>query len=173
MQRQRLEEVLEAEIILHVRDMAHEDAEAQGADVDAILGELGLDAGKLGRVVEVWNKMDLLSKDERVKLANRGARRDADKRPILLSAETGEGVDQLLQTIEDRISAGRPEYDVRIGPEDGVGRHWLHEHSDVLKSRTDAKGRTTYRVRIDPTQSDALLDRYADVKRAAVRKAAE
>ncbi len=171
--RATLEEVLEAEIILHVRDMAHEDAEAQGADVETILGELGIDTEKAGRVIEVWNKTDLLGAEARMQLANRAARRSDGERPILVSAETGEGVDGLLDAIEARITAGRPEYDVRIGAEDGAGRHWLHEHSDVLGSKTDARGRTTYRVRIDPAHSEALLGRYPDIKRASLGKAAE
>ncbi|HXQ84895.1 MAG TPA: GTPase HflX, partial [Xanthobacteraceae bacterium] len=109
--RATLEEVIEADVILHVRDVSHEDAEAQLHDVEKILNELGIDprneaAGK-PLLIEVWNKIDRLDAEQRARLANIAERRDATGRPVLVSAITGEGIDALAAAIEARLAAGR------------------------------------------------------------------
>src|SRR3954465_15167749 len=93
-----LEEVLEADIILHVRDISHEDAEAQQSDVDNVLRQLGIDIDAGARILEVWNKIDRCSEEERENLANIAARRPADAPVFMVSAVTGEGIDALLAT---------------------------------------------------------------------------
>ena len=84
-----LEEVLEADIILHVRDIAHEDSEAQRADVDAVLAELGIDVQKPGRLLEVWNKIDAVDSERGLALLNAARRQPPNNRPVLISALTG------------------------------------------------------------------------------------
>src|SRR5207237_716336 len=107
--RATLEEVLEADIILHVRDISHEDAEAQEADVEAVLRQLGIDpaADSGQRIIEVWNKIDRFTPEERENLQNVAARRPAEHPCFLVSAETGEGLEALLAAIEERLAATR------------------------------------------------------------------
>lgn len=96
--RATLEEVVEADVILHVRDIACEQSAAQKHDVEAVLDELGIDTGcGAGRVIEVWNKSDLLNAEERAALANHARRQDVE--PVLISAATGEGIPALLERL--------------------------------------------------------------------------
>jgi len=96
--RATLEEVVEADVILHVRDIAAEQTEAQKRDVDSVLEELGVDPSPgAGRVIEVWNKADLLSPEDRATLANQARRREAA--PVLISATAGQGISDLLERL--------------------------------------------------------------------------
>jgi len=103
--RATLEEVLEADVILHVRDISHEDAEAQQRDVDAVLRQLGINPEAGDRIIEVWNKIDRFTSDERANLQNIAARRPADHSCFLVSAETGEGIDALLVAFLEILNA--------------------------------------------------------------------
>src|SRR5262249_34955329 len=105
--RATLEEVTEADIVLHVRDSAHEDTVAPAEVVAGILRELGVDPDDHRRVLEVWNKIDLIDADERQRLQNKASRKPEESRPVLLSALTGEGIAGLLSAIEERLAAGR------------------------------------------------------------------
>src|SRR4029077_19320311 len=89
--RATLEEVIEADIILHVRDVSHGDAEAQLHDVEDVLRELGIEPDD-ARFIEVWNKIDRLDTDARAGLANIADRRPAEQRLVLTSAVSGEGI---------------------------------------------------------------------------------
>src|SRR5262249_22634777 len=89
-----LEEVIEADIILHVRDVSHGDTAAQSADVSAVLRDLGIEPDD-PRLIEVWNKIDRLDLQERERLDNLGRRSGNGRRPVLASALTGEGLDGL------------------------------------------------------------------------------
>ena len=159
--RATLEEVLEADVILHVRDISHEDAEAQQRDVDAVLRQLGIDPAS-GRILEVWNKIDRFSAEEREKLANIAARRSAEHPCLLVSAETGEGIEALLVAIEDRLAAARITLDLSIDAADGAGISWLHRNSEVLE-KTLHDGRFDMTVRVDETKRDIVVSRYAAV----------
>ena len=99
--RATLEEVIEAELILHVRDISHEDTDAQAQDVHDILQQLGVDTASTENVVEVWNKIDLLEEGPKQALKERTIE---NVQPMMVSAETGEGLDKLIAQIEDRIS---------------------------------------------------------------------
>ncbi len=83
-----------------------------------------------GRLIEVWNKIDQLDADERARLGN-VAERDA-RRPVLVSALTGEGLERLTADIENRLSASRLVLDIALDPADGAGVSWLHRHTEVL-----------------------------------------
>ncbi len=164
--RATLEEVLEADVILHVRDIAHDDAEAQGADVEKILSELGVDAHDHNRLIEVWNKIDLLSFDERERVKNKAALRPEDERPYAVSAVTGEGLDDLLLAIETRLARGRVVLDVPLASSDGEGQAWLHAHTEVLSRDTDEEGGAHFHIRVAPEQCDRVLRRFPGAEAA-------
>jgi GTPase len=156
-----LEEVLEADVILHVRDISHEDAEAQERDVDAVLRQLGIDPDANGgqRLIEVWNKIDRFSAEERDNLRNMAARRSAEHRCFLVSAATGEGIDQLLAVIEDRLAAACTTLDLSIDATDGAGISWLHRNAEVLNKKL-RDGRFDMTVRVDETRRDIVVARF-------------
>jgi GTP-binding protein HflX len=166
--RATLEEVLEAEIILHVRDISHEDAEAQERDVDAVLRQLGIDpdAGSGQRIIEVWNKIDRFDREERENLRNIAARRPPERPCFLVSAETGEGLDELLSAIEDRLATKRTTLDLSIDASDGAGISWLHRNSEVLNKELH-DGRFAMTVRVDETKRDIVVNRFAAVPHVA------
>jgi GTPase len=160
--RATLEEVLEADVILHVRDISHEDAEAQQRDVDAVLRQLGIDPDS-GRILEVWNKIDRYSAEEREKLKNIAARRTPEHPCLLVSAETGEGVEALLAAIEDRLAAARITLDLSIDAADGAGISWLHRNSEVLDKQLH-DGRFAMTVRVDESKRDIVVSRFDAVQ---------
>lgn len=125
--RATLEEVTAADLIVHVRDIAHPDSEAQKADVEQVLAEIG--AREDTPVIEAWNKVDLLDPDTRAELTGEAARRDD---VAMLSAQTGEGVDALRQTVSDLLTAQNRVRTVRLSQADGAGIAWLHRHGEVL-----------------------------------------
>ena len=142
--RATLEEVAEADIILHVRDVAHPDTAAQRADVvqvlEGMVRDSALDEAWPTRTIEVLNKADLLGGPANI------APRD---NTIPVSALTGDGLDALQRVIDTRISAAMETAEYRIPPEDGASLAWLYEHGDVLE-RTDADDAITIRVRLLP-----------------------
>jgi GTPase len=159
--RATLEEVLEADIILHVRDISHEDAEAQERDVEGVLRQLGIDPDADGgqRIIEVWNKIDRFPPDERENLQNIAARRPAERPCFLVSAETGEGVETLLAAIEDRLAATRTTLNLSIDASDGAGISWLHRNAEVLNKELH-DGRFDMTVRVDETKRDIVVSRF-------------
>ncbi|CCE08118.1 putative GTP-binding protein (hflX) [Bradyrhizobium sp. STM 3843] len=164
--RATLEEVLEADVILHVRDISHEDAEAQQQDVEMVLSQLGIDPEASDNIIEVWNKVDCLDDAHRENLENIAARRPPERPCLLVSAATGEGVDTLLQAIEDRLAAARTTLDLSIDAADGAGISWLHRNAEVLNKELH-DGRYEMTVRVDPSKRDIVVDRYHAVPRVA------
>jgi len=160
--RATLEEVLEADVILHVRDISHEDAEAQEKDVDAVLRQLGIDPSENGRIIEVWNKIDRFAPNEKENLRNIAARRPPDHPCFLVSAVTGEGIGELLAAIETRLAATRTTLDLSIDASDGAGISWLHRNAEVLNKQLH-DGRFDMTVRVDETKRDIVVNRYAAV----------
>ncbi|UTD29197.1 GTPase HflX [Bradyrhizobium sp. WD16] len=156
--RATLEEVVEADVILHVRDISHEDAEAQQRDVDDILQQLGIDPNAGERIIEVWNKIDRFDAEERESLAKIAARRPG-RTCLLVSAETGEGVDALLTAIEDRLAAARTTLELTVDAADGAGVSWLHRNAEILE-KTLEDGRYHMTVRLDDTRRDAAIKRF-------------
>jgi GTP-binding protein HflX len=164
--RATLEEVIEADVILHVRDVAHDDAEAQLEDVEKILRQLGIDPtnnpNDKQTLIEVWNKIDRLDADERVRLQNIAERRPPEQTPALVSAMTGEGLDALSAAIEDRLGAGRVLIELQIDPADGAGVSWLHRHTEVLhKAMDENSGCLAMTVRAAPDRADAVRAKFA------------
>ncbi|HLH50168.1 MAG TPA: GTPase HflX [Roseiarcus sp.] len=162
--RATLEEVLAADVILHVRDISHADSEAQSADVAAILAELGV-SPSAGRVIEVWNKLDKLDGDRREAL--RSARNgEAKGEAIAVSALTGEGLDALLAAIEDRLAAGRALVDLDIDSADGQGLHWLYENTEVMARRQAEDGKIHLRLRVAPDKMGRVARRFPNIAQA-------
>jgi GTP-binding protein HflX len=158
--RATLEEVIEADVIVHVRDSAHEDTEAQARDVAGILAELGIDANDTRRIVEVWNKIDLLDANGRERVENIAARRPEETQPVLISAMTGEGTEALLRSVEERVTAGRPTLELDLDPADGAGLGWLHRQTEVLSRTLNDRGRMSVTVRVDPTRVSEVRRRF-------------
>jgi GTP-binding protein HflX len=158
--RATLEEVIAADVILHVRDVAHEDTEAQSRDVDEVLGALGIDPNDERRLIEVWNKVDRLDAESRERLKNLAERRPAERRPVLVSALTGEGSEVLLEAIEQRLAASRVVLDLALDPADGAGVSWLHRHTEVMDKSMDEDGRLAMTVRVDPGKVGAVKARF-------------
>jgi GTPase len=136
--RATLEEVRAADLILHVRDIAHEESEAQRLDVLRVLDELGQgDRAAEGRIVELWNKADLLPEEARAARAAEALRRDD---VVLASALTGEGLDALLARIDRGIVHRGHLVEVRLAAEDGGTLAWLYREGDVLERRESGDG---------------------------------
>lgn len=153
--RATLEEVLTADLIIHVRDVAHDDTEAQREDVLAVLADLDLgNHVEDGRLIEFWNKNDLLPADETERLrAGLGRQDDV----VLGSAVTGEGLDDLLFLIDQRLAAASDIVEMEIESSDGAGLAWLYRHGRVL-DRVERNGKTHIRASFDPSER-ALLER--------------
>ncbi len=163
--RATLEEVIEADLIVHVRDVSHLDTEAQSKDVADVLRELGIEPAD-GRLIEVWNKIDRVDAAERERLANAGERQPAARRPVLVSAVTGEGVEHLVERIESRLAQTRVVMELDLDPIDGAGASWLYRNVEVLeKTMTDA-GRLAMTVRVDPAQVALVRSKFEMAGRA-------
>jgi GTP-binding protein HflX len=158
--RATLEEVLEADVILHVRDIAHEDAEAQRADVEAILADLGVDPAGDRRLMEVWNKADLLDEHSLAAVQNSAMRRPAGVKPIIVSALTGQGLDELRAAIEARLAVGRVTFDIALDPVNGEGLNWLYENTEVMRRRSEADGVIHLTVRVAPERADPVRRKF-------------
>ena len=159
--RATLEEVQSADIILHVRDIAHPDTEAQKADVEAILKDLGIDPETDPRVVEVLNKIDLLEPAEREGVLARNGGATAS---VPVSAVTGEGLDRLSEVLDLHRTAGRRVIDVDVDLADGATLSWLYARGEVLDRRDD-EGQAHLRVAMEP----AHLARFAGMAGQATR----
>ena len=165
--RATLEEVIEAKIILHVRDISDPDNEAQSADVAEVLRQIGIEDSAAHRIIEVWNKADLLPADDRAVLRNRAKNHPADKRPVIVSAMTGQGAEQLLQRIEEALAAGRSEYWLQLPVSDGAALAWLHQNVEVLDRRDAGDNCFDVHVRVAPERCDRFLRRFPDAVRAS------
>jgi GTPase len=163
--RATLEEVIEADLIVHVRDVSHLDAEAQSKDVANVLRELGIEPED-ARLIEVWNKIDRVDADERERLGNASRRQPAERPPALVSAITGEGVDPLVGLIEDRLGATRIVLELDLDPIDGAGASWLYRNAEVLAKGMREDGRLGMTVRVDPTKVALVRSKFAAAVKA-------
>lgn len=157
--RATLEEVLEADLILHVRDMSDPDANAQSADVMRILGGLGIEGAEAqARILEVWNKIDRLDDASRDALSEKAA---ASADIVAISAITGEGIDTLLNEIGERISGVLTETTVTLSPAQMSLLPWLYEHA-IVDGREDMEdGSVSLDVRIASAEAVELERKLA------------
>jgi GTP-binding protein HflX len=159
--RATLEEVIEADLILHVRDIAHADSDAQARDVEKVLRDLDVDPNDRHRLIEVWNKIDRLDAESRARVLNVAARQSGEERPILLSALTGEGIDSLIAVIDSRLAQSRTTFDLLLDPADGAGVSWLHRNTEVMAKSMRPDGQYAVTVRVDPTKAEIVRRKYA------------
>ncbi|MCB1592548.1 MAG: GTPase HflX [Alphaproteobacteria bacterium] len=131
--RATLEQVTYADVILHVIDISRADYRQQKEDVIAILGDLGIDYETDGRIIEIYNKIDLLPAEalgDLKRFCN-----FSSKKAVMFSALKGEGADNLLKQISEQTGRGRDTYTYRLRPEDGKALAWLYEYGEVLEKK--------------------------------------
>jgi GTP-binding protein HflX len=153
--RATLEEVLEADIILHVRDIAHPESEAQKKDVLKVLGELGIEAGDDRPIVVVFNKIDLLDDRQREGLRANGNGRG----PVAISAVSGEGLDDLLVRLEWQFAQTQAKVELELSTSDGAGLAWAHEHGQVMAQKGD-DAHLHLTVAVDRHDLDRFLNHF-------------
>jgi GTP-binding protein HflX len=157
--RATLEEVLEADIIAHVRDAAHTETEAQKADVLTVLAELGVEPGRDRAFVEILNKLDLLEHGAQAGLMARAAERlDV---PAAVSALTGEGLPVLLKRFESVLTGGNIRLRLELSPSDGEGLAWVYRHGRVLERRDDAEAGIVLTLSANPQEAAKFENRFA------------
>ena len=147
--RATLEEVISADLIVHVRDVSHPDSEAQRADVEQVLAEIGIRQaeGEEGGapMIEAWNKVDLLDGEGLDRVRAEGERRD---NIVLISALAGQGVDNLLECASRQLRKGSDVRTVRLSLGEGDTIAWLHANGEVLGQRFECEGEAEIDVRL-------------------------
>lgn len=162
--RATLEEVLEADVLVHVRDVHHPDSEAQKRDVMAVLDELGITEDRRARMIEVWNKVDLLPPDAWTP-GGAGARASA----VGVSALMGTGLDALKATISARLQDGRTIVPLTLTASDGADLAWLHRQAQILTSQTKPDGTMRLKVAVTAAQWPQFAARFPNAARKANR----
>ncbi|MCZ6859853.1 MAG: GTPase HflX [Alphaproteobacteria bacterium] len=159
--RATLEEVIDSDIILHVRDISHPDSAAQNADVREVLGELGLQNRFEDGLIEALNKIDLLDPETKSVIAARAARSNRPAIPI--SAITGEGTERLLVVFDESLAASRQILAFRISASDGAAISWLYDHGEVLE-RSDDEAYVDIRVSLDEADAARFETRTGNLR---------
>lgn len=130
--RATLEEVISADIIVHVRDISHPESDAQRDDVLSILHDLGIgddaETVRIRPIIEVWNKVDLLTNERREELSNIAARND---QIIMISAENGQGIEPFKALLSAKIAKANETRSLILNLDDGAALAWLHDHGKV------------------------------------------
>ena len=160
--RATLEEVVEADLILHVRDVANAETDAQKADVEEVLKTI-LPELDHSRMVEVWNKIDLLDEDAKDVLLARAVTDRAANKPIPVSAVSGEGIDKLLAHVAALVDAAGEEMDVTLEAHQGDVLAFLYQNGRVLDRHDDADGHVHLRVKL----SDQAYGRFEKLMASA------
>ena len=156
--RATLEEVTEADLIVHVRDIAHPDSAAQRDDVEQVLRDLGLEAVIHDGLIEVLNKIDLLDRAQRDRL---DAQLKRNGLRVAVSAVTGEGVEALTDLIDTRLEQGRQAILLHVDLADGAALAWLYDHGRVV-SREDDEHQAHLTVHLDPADLARFERRYGN-----------
>ena len=157
--RATLEEVLEADIIAHVRDAAHDETEAQKADVLKVLADLGVEPDGERPFVEILNKIDLLEDDVRAGLLARGRGRAGTA--IAVSALTGDGVGALLDRFESALTRANIAMRLRLTPEDGEGLAWAYRHGQI-RERREGKNGVELLLTASPQEAERFAARFGE-----------
>ncbi|MDH5748709.1 MAG: GTPase HflX, partial [Rhodospirillales bacterium] len=145
-----LEEVNEANIIVHVRDAAHSDTDSQKEDVLVVLRQMGITDEMYAGVIEVLNKVDLLSPEDREVLVSKAGRDNQILIPV--SALSGEGCSELLQALDGLLSQSMNLRDITLDLDDGASLAWLYDHGEVIDRHDDDRA-IHIKVRLDPANS--------------------
>ncbi|MGY5805850.1 GTPase HflX [Rhizobium sp. LEGMi12c] len=158
--RATLEEVLEADLILHVRDLSDDDNQAQSADVMRILGDLGIgEAEGAERILEVWNKIDRLEPEAHDAIVQKAS---TTENVIAVSAMSGEGVDRLMDEISRRLSGVLTETTITLPVEKLALLPWLYNHAIVDNREDNEDGTVTLDVRLTETEAAELERRMGN-----------
>jgi GTP-binding protein HflX len=162
--RATLEEVLEADLVLHVRDLSDPDNQAQASDVLRILADLGIDEKEgAERIVEVWNKIDKVEPEVREALVKKAASAD---NTVAVSAMTGKGVDDLLAEIGRRLSGVMTECTVVLGLDQLQLLPWVYQHA-IVDGREDLEdGRVSLDLRLTEGEATELERRLGNGPKA-------
>jgi GTPase len=155
--RATLEEVLAADVILHVRDISHENTDEQADDVEQVLAQLGVDDTRRDNIIEVWNKADLL---DPLALAQRETAVVRNKSAFLVSAVDGRGIVELLECVENKLVSGSDVFRITLEQADGKGLAWLHERGEVLERKTGRTGKLSVQVRLDQDRAGQARARF-------------
>ncbi|KQZ96519.1 GTP-binding protein HflX [Mesorhizobium sp. Root157] len=156
--RATLEEVVEADLVIHLRDISDPDTAAQAEDVERILADLGVDAKDDRRVIEVWNKIDLLDEGNRTRLLDEAQGR-AGTKPIAISAITGEGFEALKETIEARVSGELAPLTVTLAPSQLGLVDWLYRNGEVTGRTDNEDGGVTIELSATKSARDEIQSR--------------
>ena len=159
--RATLEQVVYAEIIVHVIDVSRHDWQAQKQDVIDIMKDLGVEYETDDRIVEVLNKIDLLPENDLTTL-------EAKHNPsiVAISATSGSGIESLLKTIAEIASRAHQVYNLNIRPEDGKALAWLYAHGDVLE-RKDSEKKISVKVAMEDTNYNKFIENFGGNKKKA------
>lgn len=157
-----LEEVVEADLILHVRDMSDPDNAAQAEDVEAILAGLGIKKGD-ERVIEVWNKIDRLSASMQDSAENLSSGSHENVRPVPLSALTGQGTKELLALVESRISGAMEKLQVSLRPGQFGLIDWIYRHGSNVRRQDEEDGTVIINADMTAGSAQKFRDKYASV----------
>lgn len=157
--RATLEEVIEADLILHVRDLADPDFTAQGEDVERILRDLGVDASDEKRVLEVWNKSDLVAAEEGSSDEPSQQVENKSSGNVRVSARTGQGIDRLLNQIETRISGDLQTLKLHLEVGEAGMTDWLYRNSDVVGRKDREDGGLDLRIKTNQAMRNAIEKR--------------
>ena len=158
--RATLEEVLEADLVLHVRDMSDVDNQAQSADVLRILNDLGIDEAEgERRILEVWNKIDRLEPEAHDAMVQKSS---GMKNVIAVSAISGEGVDTLMEEISRRLSGVMTETTITLPVDKLALLPWLYDHAVVDSRENNEDGSVTLELRLSETEAAELERRVGN-----------
>lgn len=160
--RATLEEVTDANVILHVRDVANHDTAAQATDVLKVLDELGVDPEKTP-IIEVWNKIDLLpdADENGVPPLSRIVAMGKVTATVPISAQTGKGLDALLDMVEKVLAGQARTYRVMVPHAAGADVGWLYGHAEIISRDEPDETGQVYEVRVEPRHKAAFAQRFA------------
>ena len=150
-----LEELVEADVIVHVRDIANSDAAAQRDDVHRVLSALGLEGKVEAGLVEVFNKIDLLTAEQRAQF---GVTVDHEPLRVLASAATGEGLDAVLDAMAVSLGRARRTVELKVALSDGATVAWLYRHGQVI-GRADNETHACFKVLLSPADAERVMSR--------------
>jgi GTPase len=163
--RATLEEVAQADLLIHVRDIAHEDSDNQKRDVEEVLGRVLKDGDHNPPMIEAWNKIDAVDMQRQAYLRARAASSglDGSTHAICVSALTGHGVDDLFALIDAELSVGSRPLELQLGPNQGDARAWLFRKGAVQHEETDEDGVTHLSVRLSSEDAARFVSKWPEI----------
>jgi GTPase len=163
--RATLEEVAQADLLIHVRDIAHEDSDNQKRDVEEVLGRVLKDSDHNPPMIEAWNKIDAVDGERGAYLRTRvgASGLDGSIQAVCVSALTGEGVADLFGLIDGELSADTKPLELTLSPNQGDARAWLFRKGAVRGEQTDEAGQTILSVRLNGDDAARFVARWPQI----------